>query len=259
MKARCRRAGFSLVEMAVVLAVAGLLLGGLLLPLAARREARAEAETAQTLARAQEALLGFAALNGRLPCPATAASQGQEASPGGACAGGNQGFLPAAALGLQPVDDQGRALDGWHQPLRYAVVRAKVGGIAEALTTAGGLRSAGLPAFSTYLAGNALLSVCTSGGAVTAAGSANAACTAAGRLTDNAVAVVYSTGADTATGGDGPDERHNPSERSPVAADPAFVLHPPSGPEAAGGEFDDRLVWLSPHLLIHTLLAAGGL
>src|SRR5664279_5024596 len=59
-------------------------------------------QTALKLMRqAQEALLGFAAMNGRLPCPATAGSGGIE-SPigGGVCLAPYSGFLPAATLQL---------------------------------------------------------------------------------------------------------------------------------------------------------------
>ena len=64
--------GFTLAELAVVLAIIGLLIGGLMIPLSTQQELRGRQDTDKALAAIQEALLGFAAINGRLPCPAQA-------------------------------------------------------------------------------------------------------------------------------------------------------------------------------------------
>src|SRR3546814_18113644 len=66
-----RQAGFSLVEMAVVVVILGLVLGALLLPLQAQRNQVFQSQTETTLETARRALLGFAKVNGRLPCPST--------------------------------------------------------------------------------------------------------------------------------------------------------------------------------------------
>ncbi len=66
--------GFTLVEMAVVLVIIGLLLGGLLIPLSTQMENDKRKETQATLAAIREALIGYAVINGSLrPAPATAA------------------------------------------------------------------------------------------------------------------------------------------------------------------------------------------
>ena len=62
--------GFSLVEMAIVLAIIGLLLSGLLLTLGTQVDQRNASTTQSQLEAAREALLGFAIIYGRLPCPA---------------------------------------------------------------------------------------------------------------------------------------------------------------------------------------------
>ena len=52
--------GFTLVEIAIVLVIVGLLIGGLLTPLAAQLEQRRGSETQKALDEAKEALFGFA-------------------------------------------------------------------------------------------------------------------------------------------------------------------------------------------------------
>ncbi|MCX7173914.1 MAG: prepilin-type cleavage/methylation domain-containing protein [Proteobacteria bacterium] len=67
-----RSFGFSLMELAVVLVIVALLLGGLLVPLGTQRDVEFMRATEKSLADIREALIGFAAVNGRLPCPAQA-------------------------------------------------------------------------------------------------------------------------------------------------------------------------------------------
>lgn len=62
--------GFTLAEMAVVLAVLAIVIGGLLMPLSAQVDVRSTRETERFLEMAREALVGFAMTHGRLPCPA---------------------------------------------------------------------------------------------------------------------------------------------------------------------------------------------
>jgi len=65
----CR--GFTLVELAMVLFIVSLLLGGLLVPLATQIEARQRSDAEEQLERIREALIGFAIINGRFPCHTT--------------------------------------------------------------------------------------------------------------------------------------------------------------------------------------------
>lgn len=98
--------GFSLVEMAVVLVIIGLLLGGLLMPLSTQMENDRRKETTATLESIREALIGFAIVNGRLPC------RDRNIPPDGRenCTGGGAGnFLPFADLGVSGVDAWGNA------------------------------------------------------------------------------------------------------------------------------------------------------
>lgn len=107
--------GFTLTEMAVVLAIVALLLGGMLMPLSALQDIRNVAATQKLLADAGEALYGYAASRAGapfLPCPDTD-GDGAENRTGPGCTAPT-GALPWRDLGL------GRQ-DAWNQPLGYAV------------------------------------------------------------------------------------------------------------------------------------------
>lgn len=63
--------GFSLIELAVVLLIMGLLIGGLLGPLSGRNQTQRVEETQDHMQAIKEALIGYAIRHGRLPCPDT--------------------------------------------------------------------------------------------------------------------------------------------------------------------------------------------
>ena len=60
--------GFTLIEMAVAMFIIALLLGSILVPLQTQIESRNFENTQRILDQAREALIGFAAANGRFPC-----------------------------------------------------------------------------------------------------------------------------------------------------------------------------------------------
>jgi prepilin-type N-terminal cleavage/methylation domain-containing protein len=103
---RKSQSGFTLVEMAVVLVIVGLMLGGLLLPLSAQMDQSRVTETRKGLSEIKEALIGYAIVNGRLPCPDND-NDGVENAPCNtvAATGGN---LPWVTLGVQGRDPWGR-------------------------------------------------------------------------------------------------------------------------------------------------------
>src|SRR3954465_15799670 len=121
---RLKEDAFTLVELAVVLMVVGLLLSSVTYTLSAQVESRSREQTQRTLEQAREALIGYAIANGRLPCPASNASSGAESPAGGGeCTNYYDGFLPAVTLGFQPTDSSGYAMDAWSNRVRYAVAR----------------------------------------------------------------------------------------------------------------------------------------
>ncbi len=135
---RSNSAGFSLFEMAVVMVIMSLLLGGLLTSLTVAREISNRNSTENQLDEVSEALFGFAQATGRLPCPATATSDGLEAPVGGGVCTQQHGFVPSATLGLTgAVNDDGLLMDSWLSPLRYSVTTSN----SSAFTTADGMRS----------------------------------------------------------------------------------------------------------------------
>lgn len=124
----CYSRGFTLVEMAVVLVILGLMLGGLMIPISAQIEQRSLSETRASLEQIRETLIGFAIIHGRFPCPTTqtnplAAGYGEEAAPCPAPA--TEGYLPWKTLGLREVDSWGTVraenTDPWNGYWRYRV------------------------------------------------------------------------------------------------------------------------------------------
>src|SRR5439155_26923307 len=95
---------------------------------------------------ARDALLGFAAAHGRLPCPATTATDDESFVAGGDAANGEcagfAGWLPAASLGL--AGGAGTVLDPWDQRVRYAVAGIAVNGVTRPFTRANGMQAATL-------------------------------------------------------------------------------------------------------------------
>jgi len=235
--------GFTLVELAIVLVIVTLLSGGLMMSLSAQQEAVASAETQRRLYDARDALLGFAAANGRLPCPAAPNATGSEAPTiGGNCTNNWDGFLPAITLGLSPTDANGYAIDGWGNPIRYAVTSDK----SNQVTTSNQIKAA-------WNAGTGLaadLYVCNTATGISWNGTI-ASCAAGMTLASNAVAVIYSRGKNGASAPTSQDEKANGN------ADPLFVSHTPT--PAGANEFDDMVIWLSPNILYNRMIVAGRL
>ncbi|MGZ3181667.1 MAG: type II secretion system protein [Telluria sp.] len=224
--------GFSLVEMAIVLVIVGLVIGGMMTPLTVQVEQRRVAETQRLLEEAREALTGFALRNGYLPCPAVSATNGLEDRSGAACAK-RDGFLPWATLGIARAD-------AWGRLLRYSVTPAFANS-----QQAFGL---GTPRDITIGTRDAQGNIVAASGindvpAVILSHGRNGF----GGTGETGAAVAAATTANQ-------DERTNAG--SPGIA---FVMRPPSDARAAGGEFDDLVVWISPNVLFSRMVAAGAL
>jgi type II secretory pathway pseudopilin PulG len=237
--------GFSLVEMAVVLIILGFVLGALLMPVQVQRQQQAQLQTESLLEISKKSLIGYAQSQGRLPCPAT--NNGTAAFPddygiasplaGGLCTQ-QVGFLPAATLGIQPTDTKGFALDGWGNPLRYAVTQSSIGGAATPdFTTTGDMGAVGIAALQPDIR------VCAS--------STAASCTDDINVAKNVVAVIYSLGP-TGNASGGADESEN------LDSDTIFISHEPRA-NGENGEFDHILTWISPFVLYNAMIEAGQL
>ena len=69
MEIKIKNSGFSLIELAMVLFILSLMLSSFLTPLATSLEQRDREKTNELLAEVRESLIGFALVNGHLPCP----------------------------------------------------------------------------------------------------------------------------------------------------------------------------------------------
>lgn len=260
-----RNTGFTILELALVLAILGMLAVGILVPFVAQVAQRNIASTEKILDEVKETLLGYATATGRLPCPATAASNGVEAfAAGGSAANGNcstfYGFLPAVTLGYSRVDNQGFAIDAWgitQNRIRYAVSNQTVpAGNTNPFTKTNGMRTA-TPA---SMAATALLYVCASGTSslvpATHCGPGAAGTGGSTTLTANAPVVIWSVGANAATGGTSTDEAQNPNPNG-GSADRIFVSR--TRTDTVGTEFDDIVTWISVGTLVSRMVLGGQL
>ncbi len=135
-KSRSAHLGFSLVEMAIVLAIVTLLLAGLLPSLSGQIEQSRRKETRKILEEIQQALTGYAIINGYLPCPTTA-SNPANANYGFADASctspATEGYLPWKTLGVAETDAWGtprsNSGDPWLGYWRYRVEPAFASGV----------------------------------------------------------------------------------------------------------------------------------
>lgn len=124
--------GFSLIELAIVLFIVTLLLGGLLVPLTAQIDQQRSKETQKTLADLKEILIGYAIIYGSLPCPTTTLDPASlnygisdaTCPPVGAT---SDGYLPWKTLGVSEIDAWGSKRSNITDPVlgfwRYRVDR----------------------------------------------------------------------------------------------------------------------------------------
>lgn len=259
-----RTKGFSLIELAMVLMIVGLLLGGLMVPLSSVMENKGISETKKSLEDIKEALLGYAVINGRLPCPAASSSSGRESfctnSSGscgtvlytyqthGRCSNPYDGFLPAATLGITPTDTSGFAVDAWSNRIRYALTISSSSSSPFCSYPYTFSKNTGMS--TTTLANLACASdllVCSS------ASTSSSSCSVANSaLTNGVPAIIFSTGPKQGAGTDEVENIVTDNDR-------VFVSHAPTSSSATNGEFDDIVVWLSPNVLVNRMIEAGKL
>jgi prepilin-type N-terminal cleavage/methylation domain-containing protein len=98
-----RQVGFSLIEMAIVMVIIGILAGGGISIMGTLTEKRARDECRDYLQSTQQALLSYVNINGALPW-ASSSTDGTSDS------GVSSGYLPYLDLRLRPTDSYGRVL-----------------------------------------------------------------------------------------------------------------------------------------------------
>lgn len=254
LRAKVSQRGFNLIEIALVLVIVGLVLGGGIAALGPLLENKKVSDTQERIKQASDAILMYAIVNKRIPCPASATSNGIEVmlNASGKCANFDNGFVPARTLGLMEQGPNGLVQDAWSYGLRYGVSQTTItsvgggGGLAcpssvpcYPLTKANGFNDAGTTVLRE-------LQVCASSTGIST-NITPPTCGTAARLAEVGF-VVWSTARNGAKSlaptpvGDGPDENAN------LNNDRVYVFHsrtdagPPVPPN---GAFDDLFRWTS--------------
>jgi len=228
-----QQAGFTLVEIAIVLLIVGLMIGGMIAPLSSQLEQKRVAETLRIMDESKEALFGFALRNGYLPCPAISAQDGREDRAGSQCAK-RYGYLPWATLGTS-------RLDGWGRLMGYSVTPAfadsasffSLSSPRDITVATRGMDGALAPATAVNDIPAALISFGRNG---------------YGATSDQNIALADA-------GVNNVDEKTNLQ-----GGGVALVSRPVSDdPRAAGGPYDDIVSWISPNILYNRMVAAQKL
>ncbi|MGB7650451.1 MAG: type II secretion system protein [Gallionella sp.] len=244
MKTARKKLGFTLIEMAMVLMIIALVLGGLLPTISAQIEQQRNAETRKQLAEIREALLGFAVANNRLPCPADGTlNTGVEATTNAGAAlvcssitalTASGGVLPWATLGVSETD-------AWGRRFTYRVTSAFADG-ADGTNDAAAAACPTSTGVSFKLCSQANLNILVSAAGANIAANLPVIVVSHGK---NGLGAYTQQGVQL-TGATG-DELENANTTN------SFVSHETTP------TFDDLLVWIPPNLLVSRLITAGKL
>lgn len=227
--------GFSLMEMAIVLTIVGILMAGLLPTLSGQLEQKRRSETVKQMSEIRDALMGFAIINGYLPCPTTVTDP-SDATYGVApasCTGNPsaEGILPWKTLGVSETDAWGSkreaAAASWNGYWHYRIDRNFA---ASSVTLSTGFSSDKLSIVNN---GGSLITPSTSG------------CTSSAPTSECPIAIVFSTGPNTTADG---------QNASPNTEVPGIFQSDTPSPT-----FDDITIWISRPQLFNRLVTAGKL
>ena len=133
---KIKQSGFTLTEITIVLLIVGILLGYTVALFPQQQRLKQYRAVNAEMDLILEAIIGFAQVNGRLPCPALASTNGGEdtdddTTPPGIELGCNNygGFVPYNALGLEGrLNSDNLMIDPWSNPYRYYVTDADFNG-----------------------------------------------------------------------------------------------------------------------------------
>lgn len=230
--------GFTLIELAIVLVIVTILVGGLAMPLSAQIEARRISETRKTMEEAREAIFGYAMTHNTggatptprpyLPCPSINDDGIENRLANGEC-NASRGFFPWRDLGTA-------SQDAWGNRIRYEVTAPF---------------SSRLIGFSNADSGAGTIQICDASG-----------CVGPGNVASNVAISIVSYGPN----GRGGRTVNNTNMAMPTSAnelenidaDTVYVSRPPSQPDSAIGEFDDLVIWTPTGLLISRVCPTPG-
>lgn len=226
----CNSSGFTLLEMSIVLLIMGLLLGSVMQPMGAGVIERKRRQTLEQLVEIREALIGYASVHHRLPCPV---------SPSAVISSSNvqtvtsechvpHGYVPAAVLGISGShDSSGFLTDSWGMPIQYHVTLSDADSDGSAdFTTVEEMREVGIQNLTPEY------EVCSA-----------ASCA---QLRANRVPVVLLSTGGTQSSSDDENENQDSDNRF-VSRDLDVV---------GADQFDDIVIWLSGNILFTRLLQA---
>lgn len=229
--------GFTLLEIAVVLMIIGLLLGGLIPTLSAQMESQHINETRKQMDEIKDALTGFAIISGRLPCPSNGtAASGDELITGSGISATctlTKGVLPWATLGVNETD-------GWGRRFTYRVTA----NFADGADGTGETTCTIATGVSFQLCSSANLNVLSTSGGSSVAANVPAVVVSHGKNGLGAYPARGGAQIGIATG----DEDENANDNN------TFV----SKDQVQNG-FDDLVAWLSPNTLANRMVTAGKL
>ena len=231
--AKTNDSGFTLTELAIVMVIVALLIGGMLVPLSAQKDRQYSSETKILMSEIKDSLLGFVAVNGRLPCPASPTIASGTANAGieyplnaakTACSTASEGVLPWATLGVPETD-------AWGRRLTYRVANSFAKAVPSGSNAAFSLASTG---DITVLA--------TAGGAP---------------IASSLPLVVISHGKNGfrayLSDGSQMDASPDADENANGNGDATFVS------KTQTQSYDDLVEWISPNILFNRMIAAGKL
>ena len=239
---KTEQAGFSLIELAIVLFVVGLMLGGLLAPLANKIEFENRVETETSMEEVKEVLLGFAMETGYLPCPDTNADGVEDlvtaatGAPGLTCAS-EIGDLPAITLGVN-------GNDAWENNYTYRVDE-EFADRNDSANTDGKSTDTCTPT------ANVSFALCSSGDITVLDGDGG------NTIANNIPVIVVSHGENFS---DAPSVHEEENyDDSGNASDTLGTFVDRDYSQDSTNAFDDILFWISPHILRNRMVEAGVL
>jgi len=269
--------GFTLIEIAIVLLVVTILLGYTVAMFPIQQELKQYRQVDLEMDEIIQHLIGFAQVNGRLPCPDTSGDiyatgtagiiDGQEdnddliVNATGVAGTDNitddckaySGFLPAGTIGINgDTNVNGSLLDPWGEPYRYHVSDINFASAATTdavdLVSPNGIREEGLS--------NVIpdLFICADSNVI---GDDDDCDDVTGtEVFGNIAVVLISTGKDrnNVTSNiqlENTDDFHDGTD------DRVYIISTRS--DVAGSEYDDVLRWISPNVLYSKMIEAGRL
>jgi prepilin-type N-terminal cleavage/methylation domain-containing protein len=276
--------GFTLVEIAIVLLIVTILLGYTVALFPSQQRLKQYRAVDRQMDQLIDAIIGFAQVNGRLPCPAQPDDVGVEDINGVVGCNTYAGFVPVNTLGLDGrINEDSLLTDPWGNPYRYyvtdvdTVISGTVG--RSDFTSPGEMRAVGLADTDDdgYIDLDGRYLICDSIGS-SASNKCTGANTVFGQFFDDggppgdryagAPFVLLSMGKNwsEATAGDELENSGDTTVTGTASGNP-YLLKNVAGNETTfvrrpGGQadsFDDVVRWVSPSILFSRMIQAGQL